>query len=229
MIRYGIPIYSQVNDAQAAVDAILESSIIPDEIVIIDNSEKNLVVSQFLIPITDKTKFTFINRTKNILSGAWNDFMQRGHDNDIMIIANDDVKPHKHSIEALITAAFDNPEVAMLNGSGHSGNSYSFFLLHPWAYKIVGPFDEGFIPAYYEDNDYDWRLRHIHKLIRLEVSNATFDHVGSATFKAMTAQQQQNHHIRMVRNKQRYLAKWGGLPEHERYYTEFAGIDLSDL
>lgn len=223
-VYYGIPTYSQFQHARESVLTILNtSSLIPDQIVIIDNSGNGSGV----LALNDLTqlsnKIHVIPRTQNILSGAWNDIMNVFPD-DYIIIANDDIKPHTYSIEALVNAAIEHPDSAMLNGSGHSGNSYSYFLLRKWAYARVGPFDIKFKPAYFEDNDYDYRLRILAGLIREEVPEATFDHVGSATLKAMTPEQQARHHMRFSENERYYLNKWGGLPGNERFMKEFEGI-----
>lgn len=227
-VYYGIPTYTQFAHAEEAVKTVLQSSLVPDQIVIIDNSEVGAAYTSLQHLPKQYNNVHIIPRKENILSGAWNDIMNLFHD-DYVIIANDDVKPHKHSIEALVNAAIDRPDVAMWNGSGHSGNSYSFFLLRQWAYQQVGPFDELFKPAYFEDNDYDYRLRILAGLIREEVANATFDHVGSATVKAMDEHQRMLAHQTFRKVQRRYIGKWGGEPGKERYKVEFAGLDLSDL
>lgn len=231
MIRYGIPIYSQVKHAQDAIAALLNGTVIPDEIVIIDNSEKDLVDQALFLPFEfyKRTHITTLVRDKNILSGAWNDFMRLANNDDYMIVANDDVAVHKNTIEELIRAADNNPKVAMFSGNIHDGNSYSFFLLRKWAYDIVGPFDERFTPAYYEDNDYDYRLQKIHRLQRIHVENVNYDHIVSATVKAMNHAQQMEHNRNFIKNGRYYEGKWGGMPGKEKYMAPFAGIDFSDL
>ena len=227
-VYYGIPTYSQFTHTEEAVKAVLAGSLVPDQIVIIDNSEVGAGFTALKHLQDQYPTVHILPRSKNILSGAWNDLM-RLWANDYIIIANDDVKPHYHAVEALVNAAIDRPDVAMWNGSGHSGNSYSFFLLRKWAYDLVGPFDERFIPAYFEDNDYDYRLRILAGLIREEVSNATFDHAASATVKAMSQPQRDFMHIRFRKNQQYYISKWRGIPGEEKNKIPFAGIDLSDL
>jgi GT2 family glycosyltransferase len=223
-VYYGIPTYTQFNRAKQAIEHIMEtSSLIPDQIVVIDNSGSGAALPVIQPVLERYTSVQLIPRETNILSGAWNDLMNLFPD-DYIIIANDDVKPHKHSIEALVTAARTTPEVAMFNGSGHSGNSYSFFLLRKWAYTRVGPFDEKFRPAYFEDNDYDYRLRILAGLIRQEVSAATFDHVGSATMKAMTPEQLAKHHMLFARSERYYMDKWGNTPGKERFTEPFQDI-----
>ena len=220
-LYYGIPTYNQFDRAAAAIQAIYTTStVIPDQIVVIDNSETGGAV-QALQPMMDQyPSVHVIPRQQNILAAAWNDIM-RLFDNDYVIIANDDVIPHPQAIEALVTAGHDYPDYAMLNGSGHSGNSYSFFLLRQWAYRMIGPFDEHFIPAYFEDNDYDYRLKLL-DLIRYEVINATFDHYGSATMRALDERAITKHHRSFGRNQRYYMKKWGGMPGAERFTEPFA-------
>lgn len=227
-VYYGIPTYNQFSHAAAAVESVLSGSMIPDQIVIIDNSETGAACLALGDLSKQYANVHIIPRKKNILSGAWNDLMDLWHD-DYVIIANDDVKPHKHSVEALVTAAINRPDVAMWNGSGHSGNSYSYFLLRQWAFKQVGRFDERFKPAYHEDNDYDYRLRILAGLIREEVSAATFDHVGSATTNGLDGAERNRRHMLFRKGQLFYIDKWGGMPGKERYVKEFNGLDLSDL
>lgn len=226
-IYYGIPTYTQFAHAEQAVLSVLAGSLVPDQIAIIDNSTTGAAVTALHHLTEQYANVHIIPRTRNILSGAWNDLMRLWPD-DYIIIANDDVKPHKYSIEAMVEAARNRPDVAMWNGSGHSGNSYSFFLLRKWAYEQIGPFDERFEPAYFEDNDYD-RRKDLLGLIREEVAKATFDHVGSATVNGLPIAEQQRSHLYFRKNARYFESKWGGAPGRERYKLPFAGLDLSDL
>lgn len=230
-LLYGIPTYTQFDDCRRAIEGIMTTStVIPDEIVIIDNSETGAgLIALRDLPTRYKNVHIFV-RNENILAGAWNDLMTHWEE-DYVIIANDDVFPHPHSIEALINAARTNPDVAMWNGSGHSGNSYSFFLLRQWAYRHVGTFDEAFIPAYFEDNDYDYRIK-LAGLIREEVPTATFDHIGSATMKNMSDARAVYHHKRFRENRAYFKRKWGNEPGREKFKKPFEGLvhlDIADL
>lgn len=232
---YGIPTYSQFDDCRHAVEQILQSStLVPDEIIIVDNSEtaegyKSLADLIVKYPCVD-----IWVRTENILSGAWNDVMDYAvaqQDDDVyVILANDDVTPHPDSIKALVDAAVQNPEIAMWNGSGHSGNSYSFFLMQLWAYNRLGPFDENYKPAYFEDNDKDWQIK-VAGLIREEVPAATFDHIGSATANNMSGERKVQHHASFVRNERYFSRKWGGKPGKEQFKIPFERpyFDIADL
>lgn len=231
-VLYGIPTFTEFDHCRKAIEGIINSSTrVPDKIVIVDNSEDESGANA-LTDLTQKypEKVHIVIRRENILAGAWNDIMCFDN-HDYVIIANDDVFPHPHSIEALVNAAENNPKIAMWNGSGHSGNSYSFFLLRQWAYGIVGSFDENFKPAYFEDNDYDWRIK-CAGLIREEVQNATFDHVGSATMKSMRDERLVKHHKSFVEAGRYYRRKWGGKPGEEQWKSGFERVlplDISDL
>ncbi len=230
-VLYGIPTYTQFARARNAIEQIITTStLVPDQFVVVDNSEKGLFTPYWesMLP-AHRDRVIVIPRAVNILAGAWNDLMQLADDTTYMIIANDDVVPHYSSIESLVAAARDNPEYAMVNGSGHSGNSYSYFLLKKWAYDKVGRFDENLKPAYFEDNDWDYRMMVLAGLLRVEVPTATFDHIGSATMRAMTDAQRNKHNIRFIKNQEYYNRKWGGLPHQERFTVEFQeNVDVDD-
>lgn len=232
-LLYGIPTYSQFDACRKAVETIIDTStLVPDMFLIVDNSETG-AAADALTDLAQKyiDRVSILIRRENILSGAWNDIMHVAKDLNFeyVIIANDDVTPHTQSIHALVDAAEKDPSIAMWNGSGHSGNSYSFFLLQQWAYDRIGPFDENFKPAYFEDNDYD-RRKDLLGLIRETLTDCTFDHVGSATRKAMSNEQMINAHARFVSNERYYMRKWAGMPGKEKFKIPFERpfFDLAD-
>lgn len=229
-IYYGIPTYNRFDRTREAIDHIMRTSTIkPTQIVIIDNSEIGAAVTTLLDLTIKYSNVHIIPRTHNILAGAWNDIMNLYHD-DYTILANDDVLPHPGAIEALITTARENPKAAIVNGSGHSGNSYSFFLLRFWAYQAIGAFDENFKGGYFEDNDFD-RRKDLLGLERIEAPFATFDHVGSATIKAMTQAQMIKQHERFRENEAYFIRKWGDIPARAYFKKPFekpVHINLDD-
>lgn len=237
-VLYGIPTFTQFDDCRNAITKIIDSSsFVPDMFLIVDNSETG-AGAEALTDLAQKhsDRVHVLIRRENILAAAWNDIMNFGIDYefDYVIIANDDVTPHANSIEALVTAAIKQLDIGMWNGSGNQtkgvgGNSYSFFLLHKWAYAIVGEFDENFRPAYFEDNDYDYRVK-LAGLIREEVSACTFDHIGSATMNSMPTERKVHHHASFVANKQHYIRKWGGEPGKEQFKVPFERpiFDIAD-
>lgn len=86
--------------------------------------------------------------------------------------------------------------------------------------REVGWFDENFVPAYYEDNDFLWRC----KLANVEVVTlpADYRHDGSMTIKSNPLFTTRNMKS-FPSNGEYYRAKWGGYPGNEQYETPFSG------
>lgn len=92
---------------------------------------------------------------------------------------------------------------------------FSCFMLTAKAYRKVGKFDEKFFPAYFEDNDYHYRM----KLLGIKVkkcNQALYYHFGSMTIKEGAAIRVQSD-VNYLKNKEYYLKKWGGYPGNEIY------------
>lgn len=99
---------------------------------------------------------------------------------------------------------------------------FSAIVITREVWDLVGPFDEGFWPAYFEDNDY-------HR--RCILAGVPYDDVqipsehwagGSATIKTDHALNQWNA-TTFPLNRDRYYAKWGGGPGHEVYDVPWNG------
>ena len=82
-----------------------------------------------------------------------------------------------------------------------------------------GFFDEHYFPAYFEDNDYHWRMKQ-RKLKALKTNLAMYFHYGSRTIEAdekVKAQSNTGYTI----NREYYIKKWGGRPGSETFATPF--------
>ena len=137
-----------------------------------------------------------------------------------LIISNDDITFAPDTIERLLTVAESTPTAGIV--SPIEGQRFSLFWLNPqlcrgqeWA------FDEQFQMAYFEDNDYAWRL----KLARWDLAVAPSDvwHVGSATLAKMTPEQMAAKHAAWVHNEKYYQVKWNGMPGKETFTIPFGG------
>jgi GT2 family glycosyltransferase len=84
-------------------------------------------------------------------------------------------------------------------GRDEQAADYSCFLLTPELFRDVGPFDERFVPAYYEDADYNLRLGLSGKTGML-TSYAPFFHQGGASGGLQTEIAR--------RNLEYFIAKW---------------------
>ncbi len=221
-VFYCIPTYKSFDECRVSVQSALNSSVIPDQIVIIDNSGNGSGALALNDLVNDRVHIW--PQSRNIgVAASWNMFHRELRD-DYVIIANDDVTLHHNTIEYLIKAADKHGnEQVLFTGAGESGNAFSLFLLTKRGYSEVGPFDERFWPAYFEDNDYARRL-YLRGYIIVPVTNATYDHVVSSTLKKYTPAEMDLHHNRFRANRAYYIHKWGGEPYYEVYDKEFDGL-----
>ena len=222
-VAYCIPTYKSFDLAYEGILAALKGTLVPDQIIVIDNSGDGSG-TRFLTPLVKDLSNVFIwPQIRNLgVAASWNMF----HDNiatDDIIIANDDVQVHPYTLEHLVTMSKKQTDQVIFTGASASGNAFSLFLLKQHGYKIIGGFDTKFYPAYFEDNDYDIRA----KLLGYElvtVSEATFDHVGSSTMARYSPQEMELHHYNFRRNQNYFISKWGGLPGNTTYNEPFGGV-----
>ena len=222
-VYYCIPTYKSFDHAYDGVLAALRGTIVPHKVIVIDNSGVGTGAAH-LQPLTEKFANVFIwPQTRNLgVAGAWNKFHDEIKD-DYVVIANDDVAVHPHTLERLLATVEQNPKEVLFAGSGNSGNAFSLFLLLRAGYEKIGGFDTNFYPAYYEDNDYALRANLLGYTLTF-ASDATYDHVGSSTIKRYTPQEMEMHHNTFRRNTQYFISKWGGLPGETKYTEPFGGV-----
>lgn len=218
-IYYCLPTYKSFDLAYESVLAALRSTLVPDQIIIADNST-NGSGATYLQPLTEKFNNVYIwPQSVNNVARTWNLFHETLN-NDYIIIANDDIQVEPYTIEKLVTAADTNPDRIFFAGDGYSGNAFSLFLLTHHGFNTIGRFDEKFDPAYFEDNDYARRM--LLKAYGITfVSGATYQHVGSSTINRYTPDEMNMHHNAFRANQAYYIRKWGGNPHQEIYETEF--------
>lgn len=91
-------------------------------------------------------------------------------------------------------------------------------------YEVVGPFDEAYAPAWFEDNKYHIEM-HRHG-IRAYAIDLPFLHVGGGaqTIKRANATEREHLARAFMRNKQRFLAEYGVDPanttEYEKLFSD---------
>lgn len=222
-IFYCVPTYKSFQECIEGIHTVQQGSLRPTDIIICDNSGDGSGTNALHTLTQQYTNVYIWPQNRNIgVAAAWNKFMAL--DQDYVIIANDDIKVHHDSIEKLISAADTHPDDVLFTSAGLAGNAYSFFLLKQKGYKAIGMFDERFYPAYFEDNDYDYRRRLLGYTFVL-IPDLTLDHVGSSTLKKYTQDELQQHHYAFNRNNIYYQNKWGGNPGVEKYTTPF-GVDI---
>lgn len=154
------------------------------------------------------------------LAKVWNHAIGMSDVDDTIILSNDDIVFMPDTIKLLAASSADFAYPA----GARAGNSFSLYKIRKSMWLDVGPFDEQFIPAYFEDNDYHYRMK-LKGYDITPVTEAEYIHVGSATRKAMSLQEQALSSMFFRRNEAYYVFKWGGTPYKEQYTVPFNGLD----
>jgi len=130
--------------------------------------------------------------------------------NDYALILNDDIYFGRKDWEV------DN---LLTNFKRHfytAIQDWSVFILPKATFKVIGGFDEEFFPAYYEDNDYTYRM----KLQGQSVYSIPF--LNPFVYASSSSSQKDPSILTQVPlNKQRYIDKWGGEPNKEKFKKPF--------
>lgn len=173
------------------------------EIHIVDNGDQNI------IPGPNTTVHVM---ARNLgVAASWNFlckqiFKKHTH----ALILNDDIYLGIHASESL-------QEIIKEDIFTKSMLGYCCFLLPRSVYFKIGPFDEKFYPAYFEDNDYNWRVLNG----RVGGVGSTIELNPNIFNKSMTLQKDRSINDLFKKNQEYYIQKWGGLPGQEKYLTPF--------
>lgn len=112
-------------------------------------------------------------------SSSWNYHIKMNPECDYWIFSGDDVTLGKGDLERINTKS----KLYDVTFSDIT-TKYSFFSLSKNCLRKVGFFDENIHPAYFEDDDYDRRIKH-HNL-SVGTFNFSGDHLGSGTIRNLT-------------------------------------------
>ena len=168
-------------------------------------------------------------------------------DRDYALVCNNDILLHQDAITQLVKRFTEsqNPHLGMVTCLDVRGEciepediyklsvedklacpeatrpNFSAFMVNRMCWDTTGEMDELFFPAYFEDNDYHYRME-LAGIVAIVYPPAMFYHYGSRT---------QNEGIEdgkplvpppaFVDARARYYTKWGGYPEHEQYKTPY--------
>jgi len=211
-----VPIFNQYQLIPQFLKALMESTVVPDNVIYFDNGLKNLL--DYLKEDDYSFKFEIYQPEKNMGTAiAWNYMIKNTPEE--RIILNDDIFVHKNTIQNLI-----DTEGSLVACSKESTiNVFSCFLIRDSCIEKIGYFDETISPhyAYFEDGDYARRIL----LANLEITRAdcSADHYngGSQTMKALPPSRLQEHHMKFNFARNNFFRKWGGLPGEEVYLKPF--------
>lgn len=171
---------------------------------IVDNGNQNIMFKHPNLTV-------FQEETNLGVAGSWNKLCQhifKEHNN--AFILNDDIYLGKSEkdIQELLNTTKEDFYV--------TPHSWCSFILPKTTFDLVGPFDSTFYPAYFEDNDYHYRMK---------LKNLSYypnDIVNPIVFRnSMTIAKDPTLNSTFERNKQYYINKWGGLPTEEVFTMAF--------
>jgi hypothetical protein len=198
--------YDGLNDLFNSAE---KGTVVPDRYYIFDNGRR-------LIKEDMSSKITVITPSEQVsLAFAWNYLITNIPEE--RIIANDDIILYEDTIEKMV-----NTPGGFIYAKGVSKlNMYSLYLIRDSMVNKVGYFDTDFYPAYYEDNDYHYRMHLAGENVTGADCDAIHNHGGSNTLKNYTPQELEQHHVNFRRNTDLYTKKWGGLPGSEVYKVKY--------
>jgi GT2 family glycosyltransferase len=231
MLPICIPTLNRGHDRlQAFLETALrdDNEMLPSKIVVLDNGRQfpNATdISDFedgdpeLIKILSAPeKVILVTANLNMGVGAsWNWFLNNvPMEHGAMLICNDDITFQKETMR-IFSEEILKPEADFVLAL----EVWAAFGITEKLHKDIGGFDENFYPAYFEDNDYHYRMGLKGYKITYSPDKIPLGHENSSTLAAFDEQQTTIHHQNFRKNRKYYNDKWGGLPTHEKYTTPF--------
>jgi len=201
---------------------------LPHNFIIVDNASTD----RTNILLNDLSKYSnqihIRNKTRVSLSVAWNQGLRRAmQDSEFMyaFVINNDIVFESFCVDRLIKFVENHPEYVLVSGvntrdfrkqEGKIGEGcidFAAFLITKACIEKVGLFDENFVGAYFEDNDYHQRVK-VAKLKTCVVCDVGFYHHGSRTIKeGLDPMELKVLQANFERNKAYFKQKWGFLPK----------------
>lgn len=196
-------------------------------------------------------RFTYVEcNDTNILARAWNKGIARGLERgaDLVVVSNLDLQFHRLCLDNLLECSRACPDAvvwcpsawrdpstfgyAQLTPETTPGFLGACFAVNSRLFDAVGPFDEGFIPAYVEDADLVYRmsLSGVHSVtsraaLVLDAERGTIQGMFECETEDIPAASAFLVELRgkITANDARYISKWGGKPGQEKFTVPFNG------
>jgi GT2 family glycosyltransferase len=201
------------------LESLAAGSMVPRQILVLDNGGRwtKDTRSAGAMPLWNRITVRSVRPGQAIgLAASWNEALRwremRGL-NEVLIITNDDLVWGRSSYEALVAGVeYGKPDLAT---SGNVGG-FVCFAGTPELVERVGYFDERFFPAYFEDEDYHYRMR-LQGLHPRGVPGCTIDHLESGSVQGMPEAERDIFKGHFQKNAMLYRQKWGGMVGEEQY------------
>jgi GT2 family glycosyltransferase len=208
-------------------------------IIIIDNGSQIETKNGLAKMRNDKLIDVIYFENNRGVAYAWNIGVQRAiqkYKSKYILICNNDILLRQDTIKNLIkaikiknvalvtptnTKKYDeNPErlnefKLPIKYKLEDSPDFSCFMITKKTYDKIGKFDENFWPAYFEDNDYHYRIK-LKKLRGVKTNKSLYYHFGSMTTKE-GGDIKQISNINYIKNREYFIRKWGGEPGKETY------------
>ena len=200
MLVVASPTYRRFDALAGCIRSAFSGTVTPDVFLVIDNSGGS---AKQHLPRLDE--IVYLPMPYNLgVARSWNLAMSM-YGNETLIITNDDVTFLPDTIEKMLLC---RPADFVYATPPTENNEFSLFMLPYQTWLTVGPFDQRFYPAYFEDNDYFLRLKRAN--MRIVRSEARYEHIGSATIKSYSVEEMERHHESFRANERYFRQKWGG-------------------
>lgn len=209
MFRVSIPTYCCFDLANKCIDAVLRSTVLPDRIHVIDNSQGHY-------PGHPSPLVEVFTPTKNLGAGGAANFIMPAMTPIPCVILNDDIEVAPDTLEAMINCP---EQIVAADGT----SAFTAILIREEAWRAVGPFDPLFWPAYYEDCDWGYRSAVAGYRISCPRNGGYVNSGPSATKARMSTPDRNVVDHCYAKNTLYYRAKWGGPPHQEVYTVPFNG------
>ena len=173
------------------------------DILILDNGKQDI--------LKRKQNFQIFRTEKNFgVSKSWNFLCRKAFQNvDYILMLNDDIylgKTQKDIYKFIKRTSFD---------LAYGQQNFCAFILKKSIFE-KDSFDENFFPAYFEDNDYKYRMKlQKNKLVETDFLNANIYRNSQTILKDSSLNN------KFMDNRNYYIKKWGGLPNEEQFKKPF--------
>lgn len=192
-----------------------------------EDAEIIAVINKRLDGVEYPDFITYLENDENCLARAWNMGLKylfnKGYEN-VFVSGLDSESPNVDDLDVLAGAATDDGFSAAtplgMQSLGvanqlpvkHGDGSFSFFCINKDCFELVGDFDEGFKPAYFEDNDYLERMWQ-EGLRPVRRQDVQYFHIFQGTVKN-GEDIKREYPVFMQKNLEYFREKWGFTPPH---------------
>lgn len=213
VMKLGVPTLVSYELLDRLLESAERGTVRPSGYVIIDNGGLySRARAEAIVAQTRAVSLEFVAPRVNLgVAASWNVILDLAGD-EAVVIANDDV--------VLGPEMFGEMSRALERALFVSGVGWALFGQTPECTRLVGPYDENFWPAYFEDVDYEIRLRRAGVTPVYPLSTGMEHALGSTTQRLGHAWI--SGHVE--RNRRYLVAKWGGdSAQTARYREPFDG------